>query len=243
MRKCKWCGKSGWFLSLSKEGFCQSCESNVRTEIVQATQSLNESLTLMRRSKDVDLRLNKSQVAIQKLRELVPFYERGLVSLRPSPQEWVAHIYQAVREIVNKHVSNSLESATKQARLLREPTEKVKLLTEVLDVVTKYEIQLGKVNTLRWKKRIESEIGYLLNSNEVERGESKDTERTLSHYHETLAILQADFNGDPDQAHQIEKIKKLIKDLGGDLTEGSQEKLEKVSSTQENDSHLPDQSS
>ena len=169
----------------------------------------------MKQAGDLDQRLAKGQTAIEKLRELVPFYEKGLVKLNPSPQEWVAHIYGAIRDMTNKHISTLLETAIREAQRVRSPVEKSKRLTSVLDSIIQYEVHLGKTNVARWRRRVESEMGYLIA--ESDRAAERDAKRTIGQYVEMLDILQAEDQGDPEVLVQIEKYKKLITDLGGEL--------------------------
>ena len=79
--------------------------------VLHATRMLNENLNLMRRAKEIDTRLAKGQQAVKQLRELMPYYEKGLVNLDPAPQELVARIYMAERNITHQYIDQLFNSA------------------------------------------------------------------------------------------------------------------------------------
>ena len=217
MRTCKWCGKSGWFLTLSKDGYCQTCEADVKSAIIHATQVLNECLRLMKKAPDLDLRLSKAKLAIKKLRELLPYYQKGLVRLKPSPQEWVIRIHSEERKMANQHINSLLKDAVRLAQQSSDITQRTSVFNTVQNAIEKYSDQLGKANKLRWLSKIESETGYLLK--DLENAANKKSERdvALDQYMETLAMMRAEFTGDEHQAEEIKRIEKLITDLGGEL--------------------------
>ena len=69
----------------------------------------------MKRAKDLDFRLAKGALAAEKLRELLPYYEKKLLRLSPSPQEWVAHIHSEERKMVVNHISTLFNQAKQTA--------------------------------------------------------------------------------------------------------------------------------
>ena len=219
MRTCKWCGKSGWFLSLSKDGYCQSCEADVKSNIIHATQVLNECMRLMKRAKDLDLRLAKAKLAIEKLRELLPYYQKGLVQLKPSPQEWVTRIHSEERKMANQHVAALLSDAIKRAQQSSHANQRTGVFDIVEEHIQKYKEHLGKVNIARWLSKIESEKAYLVKDLENASKKKSEREVALDQYKETLAMMKAEFAGSREQVNEIRRIEKLITGLGGQLPE------------------------
>ncbi len=186
--------------------------------VLNATRVLNENLHVMRRAKEIDMRLAKGKQAIEQLRDLIPYYEKGLVNLKPSPQELVARIYNAERTITHQHIESLFKVALKQAK--KAPTEaKGQYITELTEAVDKYKTQLGKSNEIRWRKRLERDRSLLL----VERAQNDEgsgkRERAIDQYIEALDMLRADSNGDPDHQKRIAQVKKRIRDLGGQIPE------------------------
>lgn len=219
MRTCQWCSKSGWFLKLTKDGLCPTCEADVKSRIIHATQVLNESMRLLKKSKDLDLRLSKSKVAIEKLRDLLPYFQKGLVRLKPSPQEWVMRIHSEQRKIVNQHIGTLMNDSIKRAQQSTNAAQRSAVFEVVQDGIHKYSEYLGKANAKRWQSKIEVEQGYLVK--DLENSAKKKSERdiALDQYRETLAMMRAEFAGSREQVLEIRRIEKLITDLGGQLPE------------------------
>ena len=218
MRKCKWCGTSGWLLKISGEGLCQKCEADVKMRVHQVTRVLNENLNLMRRARELDTRLAKGHDAIRQLQELIPYYQGGLVKLQPSPQELVARIYMTQRKITNQHIDQLFKAALMQAQKAPTDVAKGQYLTEVVETIEKYKAELGKTNEIRWRKRLEQDREKLLVQGNKQKDQGKTRRaKAINQYIEALDMLRADDNGDPENKHRIEQIKKRIRDLGGKL--------------------------
>ena len=194
--------------------------------VLHATRVLNENLNLMRRAKEIDTRLAKGQLAIKQLQDLIPYYEKGLVKLSPSPQELVARIYMAERNITHQHIEGLFKNAAAQVKKAPSTEAKGQYLTQLVEAIDKYQNQLGKSNEMRWRKRLEKDRGLLL----VERAKNDAgdgrRERAIDQYLEALDMLRADDTGDPKQKGRIEQIKKRIQDLGGQIPESWEKSLE-----------------
>lgn len=219
MRKCTWCGKSGWFLSVSQDGFCQSCKSTVKNNIIQATQVLNQSLSLMKRAKELDFRLSKAEQAIEKLRELLPYYEKKLLRLNPSPQEWVAHIHSEMRKMVTAHVLALFETAIREAQQTLNASQRAQVFDKVSEAINMYEGHLSKANARQWRERVATEKELLINHIETISNKKGGKDRALGQYLETLAMLRAEYRGEPDQAREIKRVEQLIIKMGGEVPE------------------------
>jgi hypothetical protein len=216
MRKCKWCGKSGWFLNISKEGLCQKCDPEVKARIMYASRIMNESLVMMRRAKNIETQLSRGQLAIEQLQEIIPYHNKGLVILRPSPQEMVARIHHQGRSIVNRHIEHLYKSALQEIQQTDDPATRVRLLDIVLAEIEKYDVQLGQSNTQNWRKKVESDKASLL-VEKAEKDIGKGRRLAIDQYIEALDMLRTDDSTDPHNKRRIDKIKKRIRDLGGEV--------------------------
>ncbi len=187
--------------------------------VLHATRVLNENLHLMRKAKEIDTRLAKGQQAIKQLRDLIPYYEKGLVKLSPSPQELVARIYMAERNITDKHIETLYNSAATQAKKTPSPETKSQYLSQVFGELEKYKTQLGKTNEIRWRRRLEKNRGRILL--EIAKKDDGDGRRNkaVDQYIEALDMLRADDTGDPMHQNRIEQIKNRIRELGGQIPE------------------------
>ncbi len=194
--------------------------------VLHATRVLNENLNLMRRAKEIDTRLAKGQLAIKQLQDLIPYYEKGLVNLKPSPQELVARIYMAERNITHQHIENLFKYAAAQVKKTPSTEAKGQYLSQLVEAIDKYKNQLGKSNEIRWRKRLERDRSLLLVEKASNDAGDGRRERAIDQYLEALDMLRADDTGDPKQKGRIEQIKKRIKDLGGQIPESWEKSLE-----------------
>ena len=185
--------------------------------VLHATRVLNENLNLMRRARELDTRLSKGQDAIKQLQELIPYYQKGLVKLQPSPQELVARIYMTERKITNQHIEQIFKAAVAQARKAPTDIAKGQYLTQVVEAIEKYKAQLGKTNELRWRNRLERDREKLLVTGNKKDQDSNRRSKAINQYIEALDMLRADDTGDPEHKNRIEQIKKRIRELGGKL--------------------------
>lgn len=216
MRQCTWCGHKGWFLSLSRDRLCQKCETTVWSRIVGAMRALNETLAGLKQSRDIEMRLQRSQDAIRNLRELVPFFEKGLVTLKPSPQEWVARIYVTERAFVREHIERMLNAVGEEDETANgEFVPRVTQLNRVIETIEKYRVHLGEGNATLLRKQVEHQLSrFLLASAEKDKSKG-NRERALDQYIEALDMMRTDLGEDADQQQRIENIKDRIRDLGG----------------------------
>ncbi len=170
----------------------------------------------MRRSRDLDVRLARSQDAIRHLRELVPFYEKGLLSLKPSPQEWVARMYVTERTFAREYVEGLLNAVGTDAyENGGDRPPKVEQLNRVIEAIETYRVQLGEVNALMLRQKVEQSLsGFLLESAEKDSTKGQ-RERALDQYIEALDMMRSDKAQNADQQRRIESIKTRIRDLGG----------------------------
>lgn len=179
-------------------------------------RALNEDLAVMRRSRDLDVRLARGQDAIRHLRELVPFYEKGLLSLKPSPQEWVARMYVTERTFAREYVEGLLNAVGTDAyENGGDRPPKVEQLNRVIEAIETYRVQLGEVNALMLRQKVEQSLsGFLLESAEKDSTKGQ-RERALDQYIEALDMMRSDKAQNADQQRRIDSIKTRIRDLGG----------------------------
>ena len=185
--------------------------------VLHATRVLNENLELMRRAKEIDTRLSKGELAIKQLQDLIPYYRKGLVSLNPSPQELVARIHMAKRNISHEYIDGLFKEALAQVKKAPPTAPTGQYLTPVVEAIEKYKSQLGKTNEIRWRKRLEENRSELLVENPTKDAGELRRDRTIKQYIEALDMLRADDKGDPEHKNKIAKIKKRIRDLGGKI--------------------------
>ncbi len=199
-------------------------------------QVLNESIVQMRQSKNLDQRLASSQLAVQKIRELVPFHEKGLVTLTPTPQEWFLHIHRAERNMVNAYIEKIFEEALVVEPTLDNSGRQITLMNQVALAIEKYEAHLGKSLTLLWKRKIDAQLAAeaaspvdaavdaAVDASDEQSARQKEKDRAIDQYLEALDILRSDGTANPEYENQVKTIEKRIRDLGGTMPQESESK-------------------
>ncbi len=59
MAKCKYCGRSGLMLSVTREGLCKGCAPIVVMDVQQRVRIMKDSLELIEKSARLEIRLSK----------------------------------------------------------------------------------------------------------------------------------------------------------------------------------------
>lgn len=218
MAACKWCGRTGWFLTTSKNGLCSKCKTTVQAKVEYLTRAVNESLAVVNREDEsLDMRLKGCQAAVKYLREMVPLNEKGVVELKIPPQEWVARIYMQERKLVRTHIKDLYQYTVEILPEKENPTERADRLQYVLSQVEQYKTHLGEANAMVWNRRIEEKLSAVL----VERAEKAHDvgQKTVAidQYLEALDMLRTDDAGNPAITSRMNTIKKRIRELGGEI--------------------------
>ena len=50
MAECRWCGKSGLLVAVSKRGLCKNCEKVIGKEISEKTQEIKEAVEIIEKA-------------------------------------------------------------------------------------------------------------------------------------------------------------------------------------------------
>ena len=87
MPKCKWCGEKGFFLSLSNNGLCKSCDFMIVTDFKARERVMVESTRLINSSKNPQTRLTRINVMREHLTALLKYEEKDITTTVPSPSE------------------------------------------------------------------------------------------------------------------------------------------------------------
>jgi hypothetical protein len=113
MAKCKWCDKSGLFLSLSKNGLCNTCEIIVVSEVVQAQQHINASTEVIQQSSNTDTIVSRFDFIVEKLIALQRFEKKGIPTLIPPPSKSLEIMTPSERD---NHIVYGLEKDQEKLR-------------------------------------------------------------------------------------------------------------------------------
>ena len=87
MPKCKYCGKSGFFLTVSKNSLCNNCDSFVVMDIQNRARIHNDSVRLIRNSENPDVVYSRIRLAIENLTVLFQYEKKGIATINPVPSK------------------------------------------------------------------------------------------------------------------------------------------------------------
>ena len=87
MASCKWCGKSGLFLSLTKNGLCKICDIEIVSDIFQKQMLINDSTQIIQASENVDTIVSRFDFIVDILNSLSKYEQKGIPTLNPPPSK------------------------------------------------------------------------------------------------------------------------------------------------------------
>lgn len=120
MARCKWCNKKGLFLSLNQNGVCESCQTEIESEINKTERLIRYSMKLIESSDKKDLQISRSKDIIENARRLLKYERKCIPTIDPPPSKIIkeyitmhdTYIIESMPEKVNEALSKA-ESALK----------------------------------------------------------------------------------------------------------------------------------
>lgn len=141
MALCKWCGRSGRFLSVNQEGLCKRCSSVVGYEISEKVRSLNELLKIFLGDEELKAALSHCDLIINQASFLTKFEAKGIVTLT-TPPSVVVQQYQDLKEkLPREWFKAELESTLAEAAATKNSNSKMALLSLFLRKLQRYRSQ------------------------------------------------------------------------------------------------------
>lgn len=89
MGQCKYCGKKGFFLSLSSNGLCKNCNPIIVSRITGSARIIQDCLTLVENSKKLDVRLGRRKLLLEHAELLLEFEKKNINTIEPLPSELI----------------------------------------------------------------------------------------------------------------------------------------------------------
>jgi len=86
MAQCKMCGRKGFFLSVSKDGLCKSCESIVVMDIQQRGRIINDCIKLVNESKNMNTQLSRYDLLKEHVQALLEYEHKRIPTISPPLQ-------------------------------------------------------------------------------------------------------------------------------------------------------------
>ena len=223
MVKCKWCGRSGIFLPVNNNGICQNCEKFIQLEVNNRIRILNDSIKLVKDTKNVDTLISRLDLIIQQTNELMKYEEYGISTVNPPPSHINKNIRESRDSIIIDHLNEEYNSTLSKVELpgitsRRKITALNKLLIKNADTKEKLN-DSALIDGL--DNKIKSDINRIQFDSlmdDAKKAEFKNNKKTaLNKYYEALYFLRHDEIDDALQNDHIIHIEKKIVELGGEL--------------------------
>jgi hypothetical protein len=168
MAICKYCGKSGWFLSLTDAGVCDNCAQILQPQINRAVDIVMESVEIVNTSKNLETKLsrcNTIEVIINKV--LRPLEERGIKTLEggQTPSEVLAYVRDFRDRIIPESLKDALGEAKTKAETAKTAKTKINAYSKVLQKIAKLK---DKVSNPSLIEDVESEVKRLIDQTQME---------------------------------------------------------------------------
>lgn len=222
MATCKWCNRSGWFLSLSEQGLCKTCHPAIAIEASQRARVLLESDKIAQQTAKLDTAVSRYDLAIEHAQALERFERRDIETINPPPSSMLRTLRDRREALIASLLEKEVEAALQKVAVLRGTTAKVNALSNVLLRVQAY---IGKVRSPQLLAALEktlkdhiqaTHLGAFLEA--ARKAEFKgETKKALDAYYDALYFLKHDDIDDARQAEHIQMIEQKILAFGGEV--------------------------
>lgn len=218
MAKCKYCGRSGLFLRVSKEGLCNSCQPIVAMDVGQRTRIINDSMALIDKSKKLDTQISRCELLLEHAAELAEYEKRGIPTVKPPPSALLQEYTGRRDELILQGLAAIVEAAQAKAEVATTSKAKINQLSKALLKVREYKMKTSDPAAL---DALEMKLGSLIHQIELDgylekarKAEFKGRRKqALDQYYEALYFLKHDEIDDSLQADHISAIEAKIAEL------------------------------
>jgi len=218
MAQCKRCGRKGFFLSVSENGLCESCESIVVMDIQQRGRIINDCIKLVNESKNMSTQLARYDLLREHTQVLLEYEHRGIPTISPSPSQFLSEYTTKRDQIVLEGVTAEVEKALARAEIATTPRTSINEANKALLKIREGKKELNdKAKLDQLEDRIrhfshEKQLNeYLEAARKAEfKGKKK---KALDQYQEALYFLRSDDIDDSLQAEKIGEIEAKISEL------------------------------
>lgn len=218
MGQCRYCGRSGWLLTVDSVGLCAHCRPAYTLAVSERTRVIEESQSLVLASAKLDTRLSRCDVIMDQARGLLDYEQHGVSTIEPPPLELIRSMTALKDRLILEAMQAAVLDAQRKADVAQGAKAKTTALRKTLLTVREYAAKTSSPEVL---STIEQDLelrlrqiqlnGYL---DEAQKAEFKgNKKKALDQYYEALYFLKHDKAADA-QVH-TSKIEAKIIELGG----------------------------
>jgi hypothetical protein len=180
---------------------------------------------LINKSKKLDTRLSRIEVALRSCRHLLRYEERGIETIGTPPSEAIAELQEAKVKIIKETAEEDLEKARSKSENAATPASKVSPFAKVIERIGGLYQHLDDVSVLQ---PLEQEARAYMDKarldNELEKAEKAEfkgqKKKALDAYLDALFLIRKDSIDDAKQQKEISQIELKIRELGGEVPSG-----------------------
>ena len=100
MAQCKYCGKKGFFLSVSKAGLCKKCAPVIANQVNQSIGIIKDSEKIVNETKNLETALSRYDTMLSHLKGLIELDQKGIPTIDKSPHELYNHILEEKNKVL-----------------------------------------------------------------------------------------------------------------------------------------------
>lgn len=195
MAQCKYCGRKGFFLSVSSQGLCGDCVLFVKMDVDNRVRIINDSIEIIHKSTNLDTRLSRCDLLLEQAQALQVYETKGIDAFSFPLSNYIRQYGSMRDEIVEECMSAKTEQALLRAETASSVAAKVTALDKGILAIAearKEAKQQSKLDRLEEKLRTERVAvqvrAHLNNASKAEfKGQDK---KALDQYQEALYVLQ-----------------------------------------------------
>ncbi len=221
MAKCIWCGASGLFLSVDKNGLCRRCQAIIYSDIQQRLRIIEDSQKLIEESKNFSTRIGRVDTFLKQIHELKKYEEKKITTLEPVPSEIEKKLYKLREELIFENIVEEIDKIMNKAKLALTPKTKMSGANKALIRINERKEEVQEEEKIKEIEEKEKELKKFIHDtklneylDEAKKAEFKGKKtKALDKYQEALYFLQNDEIDDSLQKEKINELKAKISEL------------------------------
>lgn len=218
MAQCKMCGQKGFFLVVSANGLCNSCEPIVVMDVEQRGRIINDCVELVAESKNMKTRLSRCDLLVEHAQALLEYEQKGIPTISPPPSELLTEYTPMRNQIVLEGVTAEVEKALAKAEIAATSRTSINEANKALLKIRDGKQELHDQTKL---DQLEARVRRFLHQTQLNayleaarkaefKGQKK---KALDQYLEALYFLRNDEIDDSLQAEKISELEAKISEL------------------------------
>ncbi|MFQ5715270.1 MAG: hypothetical protein ACE5GU_14680 [Candidatus Scalinduaceae bacterium] len=162
MATCKYCEKSSWFLRLTSDGLCESCDRILGLQVRRAVQIITESDEIIGKSKKLETKLSRLELIENTVKNyLLPIERKGIKAASQSPDEVLDKVAIMREEIIINTLQEYLNKAKDKAEKAKSAKSKINAYSKALQKITELKNKVSNPDII---SNFESKVKQLLDN-------------------------------------------------------------------------------